>query len=96
MSFLFGGAKRRVEEDLERIRKANLPEKKQTAGDAGGENGLTERGAEPLAEPAQLDKKTIFSLVAAALSVILPYIGGFALLLFTFWALTQLLAGPPT
>lgn len=123
MSFLFGGAKRRVEEDLERIRKANLPDKpvpptvanehgtsftnengasftnEHSAASAGADKGSAREahaGAVEITgqyeEPARVDNKTAFSLVIAVLSVILPYVGGVAVLLFAFWAFIQLIA----
>lgn len=69
--------RRRVDEDLERIRKANLPEEKLAA----------EKPPEPA--PERIGGKDILAMIIAAFSVIIPYVliflavvGGIAWLLY--------------
>ena len=79
----------RVEEDLERIRRANLPPE-----------ALADENAARLADRERIKErvkdvagKEIFAMVLAALSVILPYVGVIALILLGFWAMIRLMAG---
>lgn len=69
--------KNRVEEDLDRIREANLPEEK-----------LNKRQNDDL----QLEKGDILAMILAVMSLVLPYIlaflgimGGVLLLMRWFW-----------
>lgn len=59
---LFG--KNRVEEDLERIRQANLPEEKLNRNKEGSED-------------LELEKGDILAMILAVMSLILPYILAF-------------------
>lgn len=72
------GNRRRVEEDLERIRKANLPEEMIEA----------EKPPEPPAE--RIGGKDILAMIIAAFSVIVPYVLIFmavmaAIVLVVYW-----------
>lgn len=72
------GNRRRVEEDLERIRKANLPEEMIEA----------EKLTEPPAE--RIGGKDILAMIIAAFSVIVPYVLIFmavmaAIVLVVYW-----------
>ncbi len=61
---LFG--KNRVEEDLEKIRKANLPNDK-----------LQEEETKPKKNDLQLEKNDLLAMVLAVMSLILPYVIAF-------------------
>ena len=91
---MFGG-KRRVEEDLGRIRGANLPNNAPPP-DSIIADGIAGK-APPPQDPAGDDytdagAKTIFSIVVAVFSLILPYLGAVAALLFLFWLAFRLMA----
>lgn len=64
---LFG--KRRVEEDLERIRQANLPEKYA----AEQEQKVQEKAS----KEERVGAKDVFAMIIAVFSIILPYVLGF-------------------
>ena len=68
--------RRRVEEDLERIRKANLPAAAEDSGEAGK-------------EPERIGAKDILAMIIAIFSIVLPYVLIFiavmALLLFSLY-----------
>ena len=80
---------KRVEEDLERIRRANLPRERLTAEQAAqkiDENNIKENLKD-------ISAKEIFLMMIAALSVVLPHIGIIAVMLFLFWLVIRLMAG---
>ena len=86
MSGLFGG-RRRVEEDLERIRAANLPAADKPAQPEQPPDDIDQS---PTPDGCSPDAKTTLSFVLAAFSVVLPYVGGFAVMLLALWLLIRL------
>ena len=85
---MFGG-KRRMEEDLERIRRANLPPAA-LAAEEFRERADKEAIRENLKD---VGPKQIFSMTIAVFSIVLPYLGGFVALLLAFWLVIRLMAG---
>jgi len=79
----------RVEEDLERIRAANLPPETLAGEDAAkkADTGLIKD------KTKDVTSREIFAMALAALSVVLPYVGVIALILLGFWAMIKLIAG---
>jgi len=85
---MFGFNKRRLEEDLERIRKSNLSPEKRAAEDA-AEQADKEFIREAL---KGVRAKDVFAMTIAAFSVVLPYFGGVVAFMFLFWLFTQVLS----
>ena len=81
--------KSRVDEDLERIRRANLPADILAREDAEKEAEI--RAAKEKAEG--VSPKEFLAMTLAALSVVLPYIGAVALVLLGFWLMIKLMGG---
>lgn len=79
--------KRRVEQDLERIRKANLTDEQRAH-----EEAQAQEEQRRLASIEKIGKKDILAMIIAAFSVILPYVLVFVSvwlafgLLVTWWA----------
>ena len=81
--------KGRVEEDLERIRRANLPAEVLACEDA-----VKKAESDAIKEKAKdVAPKQIFAMTLAALSVLMPYIGLIALILLGFWVIVKCMAG---
>ena len=79
------GYNRRVEEDLERIRKANLPPER-LANEIASEQNARDK-------LESITKKEIFSMIIAAWSIVFPYLTVFAAFLLLFWLAIRLWAG---
>ena len=96
---MFGG-KRRVEEDLERIRRANLPPRAPEAAETmeavkhAEHTGASEPAgdAQNREAPVDIGTKEIIALILTAFSYVLPYVGIFAVLLLGIWLVLQLLS----
>ena len=77
--------KRRLEEDLEKIRVANLPDDERAELEAAKEKDL----AEGRAKVEKLGFKDYLAMVIAAVSLILPYVlfifGAMAVVVLLFW-----------
>jgi hypothetical protein len=80
---LFG--RRRVDEDLERIRKANLPPDQLAAEEA------AQRRARENAK--EFTVRDIFSMTLAAFSIVLPYVAVFAAFFGLVYLVVKLMAG---
>lgn len=76
------GNRRRVDEDLERIRRANLPPDKMAEEEAAEKRGRKNAEA--------FTAKDIFSATLAAFSVVLPYVAVFVGLLAALYVLLKL------
>jgi len=84
---LFGG-KRKVEEDLEKIRRANLP----TNSDHDEPHDSNPKlDGEKKVETLRF--KDVFAIILALLSLVMPYFLVFAALLLGIWLLVRFLAG---
>lgn len=81
---MFFSNRRRVDEDLERIRKANLSPEEQAREEQ--EKKAAEQNME------QLSPKTFFAMIAAIYSLILPYVLVFAAVLGGAYLLIKWLA----
>ena len=80
---------KRLEEDLERIRQANLPPEKLAA-----EQAARKSDEDDIKEKLKdTGAREIFVMMIAALSIILPYIGMIAVMLLAFWFVIRLMAG---
>lgn len=94
---MFFISKRKVEEDLEKIRKANLPIESYENSDAKfgyysiNQNGTASSKNKREKFKLELEKNDILAMIIAVFSIVLPYVLCFILILSSFVLLLKLI-----